>query len=192
MDFFSKNINFTSKILFLLLAGYFSFSCNPTNRQKGSSSSVPQQNELQQIRKSGVLRAAVDYNSTNYFVYRGKPMGFKYELLQALCEDLGVNLQIIVSNNLAETFDGLINNRFDVVAKNLTVTKQRNEMVDFTVPLEQTRQVLVQRKKDKELPDSVYLNSVLDLAGKKVHVQKNTAYYDRLENLSEEIKSSTP
>ena len=76
--------------------------------------------------KSGKLKVVVDYNSTNYFIYRGRPMGFKYELLQHLAHDMGLKLEISVSNNLEETFNGLRTKRFDLVAKNLTITKARN------------------------------------------------------------------
>ncbi|MCW0482596.1 transporter substrate-binding domain-containing protein [Gaoshiqia sediminis] len=149
--------------------------------------------ELTRIMKSGKLRAVVDYNSTNYFIYRGKPMGFKYELLQHLANDMGIRLEISVSNNLQETFEGLNKKRYDLIAKNLTVTRNRNELIEFTIPLEQTRQVLVQRKPEQwkemtpmAIEDSLIRNQ-LDLAGKRIHVQKNTAYYKRLVNLSDEI-----
>jgi len=158
---------------------------NSWKKNLNDSSNLP--DDLSRIKKTGVLKAAVDYNSTNYFIYRGTPMGFKYELLQALCKDLGVNLEIIVSNNIRESFDGLKNKRFDVIAQNLTVTGERNAEMDFTFPIKQTQQVLVQRVKSDKTSDSKYINSVLELANKKVFVQKNTAYYKRLLNLSEEI-----
>ena len=158
-----------------------------SNSRKKLNDSSNLLDDLSRIKKTGVLKAAVDYNSTNYFIYRGTPMGFKYELLQALCKDLDVNLEITVSNNIRESFDGLKNNRFDVIAQNLTVTGERNAELDFTFPIEQTQQVLVQRVKTDKPNDSIYINSVLELANKKVFVQKNTAYYQRLLNLSEEI-----
>ncbi len=139
------------------------------------------------IKKTGTLRAAVSYNSTNYFIYHGKPMGFEYEILQALSKDLGVNLEIVVSNNLRETFDGLIDNRFDVIAQNLTVTGTRNKELDFTFPFKQTHQVLVQRVRSGNDGGAGYINSVLDLVNKKIYVQNGSAYQQRLLNLSEEI-----
>jgi len=147
-------------------------------------------NDFDRIKKTGILKAVVDYNSSNYFVYRGRPMGFEYELLQDLCEDLGVNLEIVVSNDITETFNGLKNNRFDLVAQNLTITGKRNKEMDFTVPLVQTQQVLVQREKASKTDNNKYVNSVLELANKKVYVQKNSAYNQRLLNLSEEIGGS--
>ena len=145
------------------------------------------QSDFARIKKTGILKAAVDYNSTNYFIYRGKPMGFQYELLQALSKDLGVNLEIVVFNSISESFSGLLDNRYDVIAQNLTITGKRNKQIDFTIPLQQTHQVLVQREKSGKIGKAIYINSVLELENKRVYVQKNSAYYQRLLNLSEEI-----
>ncbi|WP_245820224.1 MltF family protein [Mariniphaga anaerophila] len=142
---------------------------------------------LFRIQETGVLKVVIDYNSTNYFVYRGKPMGYQYELVLALCEDMDVKPEIFVSNNMSETFRGLKEGRFDLVAKNLTVTRARRKEIAFTKPLKQTRQVIVQRKKSADAPDSLFLKTTLDMAGKKIYVQKNTTYYRRLIHLSEEI-----
>lgn len=168
-------------------------ACSNRDKSTGKDKHQKTETELTRIMKSGRLRAVVDYNSTNYFIYRGKPMGFKYELLQQLANDMGIRLEISVSNNLDETFDGLNQKRYDLIAKNLTVTKNRNQLIEFTVPLEQTRQVLVQRKPEQwpemtpqAIEDSLIRNQ-LDLAGKPIYVQKNTAYYRRLVNLSDEI-----
>jgi membrane-bound lytic murein transglycosylase F len=113
-------------------------------------------------------------------------MGLEYELLQTLCKDLEVKLEIVVSNNINESFTGLKSKRFDLIAQNLTITKQRTSAIDFTMPLEQTRQVLVQREKSVKTANLDYIYSVLDLTNKVVHVQKNSAHYQRLINLSEE------
>ena len=152
--------------------------------------------ELSRIQEEGTLKVVVDYNSTSYFVYRGQPMGFQYELLTELAYSLGVKLQIMVSNNMQETFDGLNAGRYDLVAKNLTVTKERAEIVDFTSPLALTRQVLVQRlpENSEQLSSNEIAEKLVDeqleLAGKTVYVQKNTVFVQRLKNLSDEIGSS--
>lgn len=179
----------TLKTFILFCLCMIAFSCKQVKKQDEKMQVEPVLNDLKRIKDSGVLRAVVDYNSTNYFVYRGKPMGFKYDLLQELSRDLGVKLEIVVSNHLGETFQGLKERRYDLVAKNLTITKERNEQIDFTIPIDQTLQVLVQRIDQGDSNDSSFVSSILDLAGKKVHVQKNTSYYNRLVNLSDEIGS---
>jgi membrane-bound lytic murein transglycosylase F len=43
------------------------------------------------FRKRGKITAVTDYNSINYFIYRGEPMGYQFELLNILADHL--NLQ---------------------------------------------------------------------------------------------------
>lgn len=177
-------------ILFFSVVVIFLWSEIRKTAEEERLDSAIKQNDLARIKKTGILKAAVDYNSTNYFIYRGKPMGFEYELLQALSKDLEVNLEIVVNNKINEAFDGLLNNRYDVIAQNLTITGKRNKKMDFTVPLNQTHQVLVQREKSSKAGSSFYISSVLQLANRKVYVQKNSAFHQRLLNLSEEIGGS--
>ena len=175
--------------LFLFFAFVVIFLWNEIedSAEKERIETAEKQNDFARIKKTGVLKAAVDYNSTNYFIYRGKPMGFQYELLQALSKDLGVTLEIVVINNISESFNGLLDNRYDLIAQNLTITGKRNKQIDFTEPLQQTQQVLVQREKSSKIGKASYINSVLELENKRVYVQKNSAYHQRLINLSEEI-----
>lgn len=144
--------------------------------------------DLETIRNEGRLRVVVDYNSTSYFVYRGKPMGYKYDLLRELARELGVELDFFVSNDLEATFRGLETGRYDLAAKNLTVTGERSRRVDFTTPLEQTRQVLVQRRGPAgSRDDSLMVHNVLDLRNREIAVPRNSAFQERLKNLEDEI-----
>ena len=183
-----KNKIFWFKFFFLLITASLLLACGnwKKSKQDGHENGSLVLNELELIKEKGELKAVVDYNSTNYFVYRGRPMGFQYELLQQLSKDLGVALRVSVSNNLDKTFAGIESGNYDLIAKNLTVNRDRLQFVDFTVPLQYTRQVLVQRSRSNK-NDSVYVNSIVDLQGKTVYVQKNTAYYNRLLYLSGEI-----
>lgn len=183
----SPRIKFTLLIVTVaLIFGIIYFSYK---NKKTVVETVHVPSDLEKIMESGVLRAVVDYNSTNYFIYRGRPMGFQFELLQILSKEMGVKLDVKVSNNLEETFEGLKNGKYDLVAKNLTITPRRRGEVDFTVHLQKTRQVLVQRKETDNENDTVYIKGTLGLAGKKVYVQENTSYSKRLEKLSGEIGS---
>lgn len=176
-----------NRALFLtVISCFLLFSCGRSGKEV-IDEPEREVNLLVRIHEAGVLHAVVDYNTTNYFVYRGKPMGFKYELLRELCKDLDVRLDIAVINDVSESFQGLKEGRFDVVAHNLAVTLERKKEVDFTVPIMHTKQVLVQREIGLGATDSMYVYTVLELAGKKVYVQKNSAFHKRLQHLSEEI-----
>jgi membrane-bound lytic murein transglycosylase F len=152
--------------------------------------------DLEKIREAGKMIVVTDYNSTDYFIYRGQPMGFQFDLLQELADYMGVKLEVTVSNNLSENFNQLLDGEVDLIASNLTVTKERKAIVDFTVPHSQACQVLIQRKPvgwenmKKDALDEKMIRNQLDLAGKTIFVQSNSSHLARLKNLSEEIGDS--
>lgn len=150
--------------------------------------------KIREIQERGKLIATTNYNSTDYFIYRGEPMGYQYEKLKMFADYLGVELEIDVARGLDDAFARLEEGKSDLIAMGLTVTRTRSEEVDFTLPLLQTRQMLVQRKPDNwrkmRTWDDIEKNLIrnpLDLGGKTVWVQKSSAHGERLRNLSEEI-----
>jgi membrane-bound lytic murein transglycosylase F len=180
-------LKLVSPLLFigLLLIG---FSCK--TKQEDASKKV---NRLEEIRQSGKLVGITDYNSTNYFIYRGKPMGFQYDLLKRYAQHLDVELEIRVNKDMDKSFEALESGEADIMAFNLAVTEERKQRIDFTIPYTQTRQVLVQRKPEdwrsmsqRELERHLLRNQ-LELKGKVVYVRANSSYEQRLRNLSEEI-----
>jgi len=116
--------------------------------------------------------------------------------LKLLAEYLSVDLEIIVSNDIEDTFNKLNTGECDLLALNLTVTKDRNKIVNFVESYNFTKQVLIQRKPKnwkrmrKSDVEKKLIRNQLDLANKTVYVQKNSAFSKRLVNLSDEIGDS--
>jgi membrane-bound lytic murein transglycosylase F len=188
---------FRNYLLWIVAAAVllFSFSCNSNDsRFRDVENLRPEkQTKLELIREKGRLKVVTEYNSISYFIYRGQPLGFQYEMLQELANYLDLELEVTVSNDLEKNFRDLREENVDLIAMNLTVTSERKKMVDFTVPLLQTRQVLAQRKpqhwekmNQNQLKTNVIWNQ-LDLAGKTVYVQAGSVYAARLRSLSDEI-----
>ncbi|HOP04810.1 MAG TPA: transporter substrate-binding domain-containing protein [Tenuifilaceae bacterium] len=175
------------KIKWIVIIGLaLLFSCDfdrNSTRSKGDDGS----RDLEQIIADGVLTAVTEFNSTNYFIYKGEPMGYQFDMLQAFAEHLGVRLEIIAENNLEEAFKMLEEGEVDVFANNLTVTGTRSKKFSFTIPHSQTRQVLVQRKKVAEETGVEVIRNPIDLSNRIVYVQKGSASANRLRNLSDEI-----
>ena len=121
-------------------------------------------------------------------------MGYQFEKLKMFADYLGVDLEIKLSNNLDEAYRKLDRGDADLIAMGLTVTLNGPDHVAFSEPILQTRQMLVQRKPDNwrkmktwdEIEQAMVRNPI-DLAGKTVHVTKNSPFASRLKNLSEEI-----
>lgn len=153
----------------------------------------PVEMDLEAIRQRGRLIAIVDNSSTSYFIYKGQPMGYEYELLSLLAEELDVDLEILITSDIEEAFVKLNAGEGDIIAHNLAVTKKRLEHIDFTLHHNEIRQVLVQRKprnwRNMKLHqiEKKLIRNPLELAGKKVMVRKASSYASRLKNLSEEI-----
>jgi membrane-bound lytic murein transglycosylase F len=168
------------------------FSCN--QQQKPPSNSEPQvQFDLDAIVKRGYLNALVDNNSVSYFIYKGQPMGYEYELLSLLAKELNVELKITVTSGLARAIEQLDKGEGDIIAFPLAITKPLKKLVSYTHPHFNADQVLVQRKPSnwrrltlQQVNENLLRNPV-DLIGKEVHVISGTSHAMRLENLSEEI-----
>ena len=145
------------------------------------------------IKERGKLVALTGYSANSYFIYKGQPMGYEYELLQILAEHLGVELDIVIVKNLDRIFSLLNEGKGDIVAYNMTVTKKRRQKVKFTDHHTLIRQMLIQRLPDnwrdmkRHEIDRMLISNPVDLLGRKVHVRKGSSYYARLVNLSDEI-----
>jgi len=149
--------------------------------------------DLEEIRERGKLVALTDFNSISYFIYRGEPMGFQFELLQEFADYLQIELEILTENDLGLSFEMLNNGSTDLMALNLTINNERRERVQFTHPISQTRQVLVQKRPDNwrsmtmDQIDDMMIRSLLDLADRTVYVQAESSYAQRMKNLQSEI-----
>lgn len=149
--------------------------------------------DLEDIKEEGVLKVIMVYSETSYFLYRGQPMGFEYELLTRLAEEWGVELEVIPAENLDELISMLNRGEGDVIAHGLTITKPRQQYIDFTNYLYLTKQVLVQRKPDNwrqqkrhEIQQEL-ISDPIELIGDTVSVRLASSYYDRLQNLEQEV-----
>lgn len=171
-------------------------SCSDSRRKdsEGNQGEIPPVLlDYDRIVQNGKLIVLTENTSTSYYLFRGQAMGYDYELLSAFCKDHGLEIEIVVIDDLNEMFEMLRMGKGDIIACNLTMTAERLRRVDFTVPLCETRQVLVQRKPEdwrsmsrKSLRDSL-IQSPFELVGHEVHVHAYSSYNDRLENLQEEI-----
>ncbi|MFC2107674.1 transporter substrate-binding domain-containing protein [Bacteroidota bacterium] len=189
--------NLPARVLILILITVIFSSCLNRNEEKITEileepdSAVSQ---LSIIKDRGKLIALTDYNSTNYFLYRGEPMGYQFEKLKLFAEYMGVKLEIRISNDVEKSFEMLNDGEVDIIAMGLTITRERSKNIDFTNPHSQTRQVLIQRKPENwrkmktwdEVEEHMIRNP-LDLANQLVNVQKGTIFVNRLRNLADEI-----
>jgi|AntDeeMinimDraft_5_1070356.scaffolds.fasta_scaffold01539_7 membrane-bound lytic murein transglycosylase F len=149
--------------------------------------------DLKKIKEDGVLTILTLYNSTSYFLYRGKTMGFEYEMVERLAKSLDLELRIKVADKFEDLFTMLNSGKGDMIAFGLSITQKRKNKVAFTNYHYLTHQVLVQRmpKNWRRLPGYKIkrhlVSDPIELIGDTVHIRKNTSYYERIQNLEQEI-----
>lgn len=182
--------------VFLIFSFSFFQGCSirtDSQKQDISYAIEPVDFDFDKIKERGYLTAVVDNSATSYFIYKGQPMGYEYEMLNWLTDDLGVELKIIKDNSISSALEKVNRGEADVAAFNLTVTKDRKQFVDFTDPLYFVRQVLVQRKPENWRQMKIHeienelIRDPIQLTGKEVHVRKSSSFSTRLANLSDEI-----
>lgn len=139
------------------------------NREAGPSG----QDALTRITESGKIRLLTANNANSYYIYRGAAMGYEYELAHEFAEYLGVELEVVTPgwNNLIPF---LTSSRGDFIGSGMTVTEEREKVIDFSDPYMDVQQKIIHHKLVYN-PDSIE-----SLAGKKIHVRRNTSYHARL------------
>ena len=116
----------------------------------------PVDRDLAEIAERDTLTALTTYNSTSYFLYRGQPLGYEYELLKAFAADHDLVLKMRVVSDSDSLFILLNEGAGDVVAARLVPDTTEGAGVLFTHALYHTRPSLVQQTGDEaDLPDSV-------------------------------------
>ena len=149
---------------------------------------------MQHLQEKGKLVAVTNCEAINYNTQTGKPSGFEYELLSDFCKTNGLELEMLVNENLDSCFFLLDSCKVDMVAIGIGANKDMKRRFLLTDPILMQRSVLVQRlPKDwnkmstaNEVENQL-LRSSVDLSGKTIHLPKGSHEVKLLEHLSDQI-----
>lgn len=156
-----------------------------------STLDIHSENDLAGILKRGKLVVLAENSTASFFIYKGKKMGFEYELLEDFATELGVALEVKVEYDIETMCEKIRAGEADIMACNYTVTRERKKDLVFSRPYLQSDQVLVQRKENSSYSTGNYfVKDQLQLAKKKVVVREKSSYYKRLIALQDEIGDS--
>lgn len=149
----------------------------------GTKEAEPDLWDLPQIQQRDTLNVLTMAGSMSYFIYRGEPRGYEYELLSHFAESQGLTLNIQVAPNESQLTEMLLNDEGDLIACNIPITIEGKEVLLYAGREVIDHQVLVQR----ENKGDTLLRDVTELIGKTVWVVKDSKYERRLYNLNEEL-----
>ena len=97
-------------------------------------------------------------HSSDYFLYKGRPIGFQYELLHQMCEDLELKPRFTLSTDAAEVKEGMVTGAYDIIAVDLDDEMADTTGVDFSIPHSSSFPVLICRDGDAaDYPKLLYV-----------------------------------
>ena len=147
--------------------------------------------DFDEMVKRRMIRAAVTYNRTHYFVDQGQERGITYEALKLFESDLNTRLKtrnlkvhvVIVPMSRDHLYPALERGEVDMVAAMVTVRPELEKLVAFSEPTRtNVSQVVVTG------PGAPAISTVDDLAGQEVFVRKASVYHETLSHLNEQLK----
>ncbi len=134
--------------------------------------------DLGEIRKRKVLRVLTRNSGATAYLYRGKQIGFEFELARRFARTLGCRLQLVIPPEHSDLIPWLLEGRGDLIAASLTVTPERSALVAFTAPYMMVDQTVVVRAEEKEIA------ALENLTGREIAVRASSSYFETLERLA--------
>jgi membrane-bound lytic murein transglycosylase MltF len=147
------------------------------------TSARPFTGDFDGILKRRTLRVLVPFSKTMFFVDRGRQMGVVAELARALEDDINKRHDfktlrfhvVVVPTSRDKLLTSLVEGLGDAAAGNLTITPEREALVDFTTPLLTNIDEIVVTG-----PAGPQLEKLDDLAGREVYVRASSSYATHL------------
>jgi membrane-bound lytic murein transglycosylase MltF len=138
------------------------------------------------------IRALVVQSRTLYFYDQGQARGIAYEALSEFERTLNKSYGfgpaeyvhvVFVPVSRDRLLPDLVEGLGDIAVANLTITPERRQLVDFSIPTgEGVKEIVVSG------PSSPVIETVSDLAGKEIHVRRSSSYYGSLQRLNLELR----
>ncbi len=162
--------------LSLLVAG-----CSQ-NQSQNQDQKEQADNSLQRVKDAGEITFSMSggYPPFNYYDENNELVGFDIDVCKEVAKRLGVKFKP-VPNEWSGIVEGLRAGVYDGILGSMAITKEREEVVDFSIPYYYSgAQVLVHK-------DSPY-KSIEELAGKKVGLATGTTFENDAQNLNADVK----
>lgn len=97
-------------------------------------------------------------HASDYFLYKGRPIGFQYELFHRMCDSLGLKPRFTLSTDAAEVKEGIMDGTYDIIAVDLSDELDDTTGVRLSVPHSSSFPVLICRDGDMtDYPKLLYV-----------------------------------
>ena len=152
--------------------------------------SIPWKGDLDGMEQRRVIRILTVYGPPRYFLDGAREQGLTFELFKMFEDFINQRLGpkaarvhvLFIPVARDELVRGLVEGRGDIAAAGLTITPDRDEVIDFTNPVSrELSEVLVTG------PSAPAVGSIEDLAGQEVFVRASSSYRSSLDALNRRL-----
>jgi membrane-bound lytic murein transglycosylase F len=140
---------------------------------------------LPSVKQSKELVVVTHNGPNTYYVNdENAYSGFEYDLVKLFVSDLGAEYKVkfVVADNITEVIPTLLKGKAHLAAADLSITRLRQHLVQFSTPYQSVQQRVVFNKEQDEAPQNVR-----DLIGKKIAVPAGTSYAERLGHIGQKL-----
>ena len=165
-----KHLSYLFLLIATALLGVFIFSHERVDY-------LPLKDKLKKVKEvtvahSDTISALIFYHAADYFVYHGSVIGFQYDLIKKMGEELGRPVAIAIESDPAKAFLKSFSNEYDLVGFDFDKEMFTPEYITQSEPHSYTYPVLIMRK--EKHPDTT-----------KAHVVHASAKYANRIDFSE-------
>ena len=139
--------------------------------------------QLEGIVESGSLKFVTRNSPNTYFIDKGEPAGFEYELAKAYADHLNVNLKLVLPDTFSSIFPTILKRKGHLAGAMLTATAERQQTFEFTPPYLHTTTAVIYRK-IQGIPGPKNLEDLIK-KDKKLVVIANSSHVELLKKLKE-------
>ena len=146
--------------------------------------SLSHNSQLSLIERQGKLRVTTLNNPMSWYLLRGEPAGFEYELVLAFADYLGVELELSISPSQQSLFEKLSNRSIHLAAGNLLATSEHYEEFYIGPAYRETNSALIYRhRQGMKAPKSLD-----DISSSRIGVIKSSIHEKALVDFSSSDK----
>lgn len=134
--------------------------------------------------RQGKDLVVVTHNGPNTYYVNGEGefAGLEYDLVKLFAKELGpdYSVKFLVVDSVSQVIPALLKGKAHLAAADLSITRQRQQLVQFSAAYQTVQQRVVYNREQEKTPPK----TVQDLIGRQLAVPAGTSYAERLREIA--------
>lgn len=136
--------------------------------------------ELEKVIARGELTVITRNSPTTFYESSDGDAGLEYDLIQGFADSLGLKFKLVIANKFSDIIPTISNGHADFAAAGLSITKNRQQLVNFTPSYQNIKQQVIYHR------SNIKPKSIEDLLNKHIEVVTGSSHSQNLEQIATE------